>query len=82
MAIVAIAHNRKSFEAAVVESLAPLPLEQMVSGKRVAFKPNDTWASSDDKTAVTQPETLRAVSSTCEAIFSTGAFRKCRGGSG
>jgi uncharacterized protein (DUF362 family) len=61
MAIVAIAHNRKNIEAAVVEALAPLPLEQLVSGKRVAVKPNDTWASSDDKTAVTQPETLRAV---------------------
>jgi uncharacterized protein (DUF362 family) len=61
MAIVAIAHNRNNIEAAVVEALGKLPLEQMVSGKRLAVKPNDTWASSEDNTAVTQPETLRAV---------------------
>jgi uncharacterized protein (DUF362 family) len=61
MATVAITHNKNNIEAAVVEALNQLPLEQMVSGKRVAVKPNDTWASSEDKTAVTQPETLRGV---------------------
>ena len=30
-------------------------------GKRVAIKPNETWASTDDCTGVTQPDTLRAV---------------------
>src|SRR5918912_4089592 len=33
----------------------------MVAGKIVAVKPNETWASSDDTTGVTQPDTLRAV---------------------
>jgi uncharacterized protein (DUF362 family) len=30
-------------------------------GKRVTVKPNDTWASAEDTTAVAQPDTLRAV---------------------
>jgi uncharacterized protein (DUF362 family) len=32
-----------------------------VRGKRLAVKPNDTWASAEDTTGVTQPDTLRAV---------------------
>src|SRR5438034_50278 len=46
---------------AVAEALSHLPLEELVRGKRVAVKPNETWASSKDKTGVTQPDTLRAV---------------------
>jgi uncharacterized protein (DUF362 family) len=33
----------------------------LIRGKLVAVHPNDTWASAEDTTAVTQPETLRAV---------------------
>jgi len=47
---------------AVNEALSGLNgLEQMLKGKHVAVKPNDTWASPDDLTACTQPDTLRAV---------------------
>jgi uncharacterized protein (DUF362 family) len=48
-------------EKAVAEALGQLPLEPLVRGKRVAVKPNDTWASAEDTTGVTQPDTLRAV---------------------
>jgi uncharacterized protein (DUF362 family) len=48
-------------EAAIAEALAAIDLHSLVSGKRVAVKPNETWASEKDKTGVTQPDTLRAV---------------------
>src|SRR5213593_4406985 len=48
-------------EKAVDQVLGHVPLEALVRGKRVAVKPNDTWASAEDKTGVTQPDTLRAV---------------------
>ncbi len=60
MADVAVTQNH-SIEKAVSEALRHLPVETLVRGKRVAVKPNETWASSEDKTAVTQPDTLRAV---------------------
>jgi uncharacterized protein (DUF362 family) len=46
---------------AVVDALSHMPVEALVRGKLVAVKPNETWASSEDKTGVTQPDTLRAV---------------------
>src|SRR5487761_1864903 len=60
MADVAVTQN-KDIGKAVSEALGRLPVEALVRGKCVAVKPNDTWASSQDKTAVTQPDTLRAV---------------------
>jgi uncharacterized protein (DUF362 family) len=60
MATVVIAQNH-AIEAAVAEALRHLPLETPGRGKRVAVKPNDPWASAEDKTGVTQPDTLRAV---------------------
>lgn len=36
-------------------------IEGLVRGRKVGVKPNDTWASSDDKSVITQPDTLRAV---------------------
>jgi uncharacterized protein (DUF362 family) len=60
MASVVITQNFRILDA-ITEALDHIPLKQLVSGKVVAVKPNDTWASQDDKTAVTQPETLRAV---------------------
>jgi uncharacterized protein (DUF362 family) len=60
MVAVAIAQNF-AIEQAIAEALAHLDLEVMIRSKRVAVKPNDTWASADDTTAVTQPDTLRAV---------------------
>jgi uncharacterized protein (DUF362 family) len=60
MPAVVITRN-DAIEDAVAEALGHLPLEGLVRGKRVAVKPNETWASADDKTGVTQPDTLRAV---------------------
>lgn len=48
-------------ESAINTALDPLALESLIRGKLVAVKPNDTWASPQDTTAVTQPDTLRAV---------------------
>jgi uncharacterized protein (DUF362 family) len=50
-----------AIELAIPEALHHLELEPLIRGKRVAVKPNDTWASAEDTTAVTQPDTLRAV---------------------
>jgi uncharacterized protein (DUF362 family) len=60
MATVIITHNDAIAEA-IAEALRQLPLGPLVRGKRVAVKPNDTWASAEDKTGVTHPDTLRAV---------------------
>jgi len=60
MSTVAITRN-DSIEQAIHECLAHLPLAKLVKGKRVAVKPNETWASKDDITAVTQADTLRGV---------------------
>src|SRR5919204_5541094 len=57
--VVITRHDR--IETAIDEALAHIVLERLVRGKRVAVKPNDTWASRDDTTGVTQPDTLRAV---------------------
>src|SRR5438046_8441351 len=46
---------------AVEAALGPIDLEPLIRGKLVAVKPNETWASADDTTGVTQPDTLRAV---------------------
>src|SRR3954470_694651 len=60
MSAVVITHHQ-NIEQAIAEALANIPLEQVVRGKLVAVKPNETWASADDTTGVTQPDTLRAV---------------------
>jgi uncharacterized protein (DUF362 family) len=46
---------------AIAEALAQIALERLVRGKRVAVKPNETYATAEDTTGVTQPDTLRAV---------------------
>ena len=60
MVAVVITQN-DAIERAIAEALEPLPLDALVRGKIVAVKPNDTWASPEDVTGVTQPDTLRAV---------------------
>ena len=60
MVAVVITQN-DAIERAIAEALAHLPLDALVRGKIVAVKPNDTWASPEDVTGVTQPDTLRAV---------------------
>jgi uncharacterized protein (DUF362 family) len=60
MVAVVITQN-DAMERAIAEALEHLPLDALVCGKIVAVKPNDTWASPEDVTGVTQPDTLRAV---------------------
>jgi uncharacterized protein (DUF362 family) len=60
MVAVVITQN-DAIERAIAEALEQLPLDALVRGKIVAVKPNDTWASPEDVTGVTQPDTLRAV---------------------
>ena len=52
--------QNESIEQAIGEALRQIPLEPLVSRKLVAVKPNETWASAEDTTGVTQPDTLRA----------------------
>jgi uncharacterized protein (DUF362 family) len=58
---VVITLNRADIGAAIEEALGAIALEPLVAAKRVAVKPNETWASTDDTTGITQPDTLRAV---------------------
>ena len=58
---VVITLNRSDIGAAIDDALDAIALEPLVAGKRVAVKPNDTWASKEDKAGITQPDTLRAV---------------------
>lgn len=60
MTIVAIAHD-DDIGVAIGRALAHLDLPEIVSGRLVAIKPNETTATPSDQTAVTQPDTLRAV---------------------
>ncbi|HEX3657074.1 MAG TPA: DUF362 domain-containing protein [Pirellulales bacterium] len=60
MAKVAITQNY-DIELAIAAALVSIDLKPLVSGKLVAVKPNETYADAKDKTAVTQPDTLRAV---------------------
>lgn len=57
---VVIAHHA-DIAVAMEAALSPLDLADLIRGKSVAVKPNETWASREDTTAVTQPDTLRAV---------------------
>ncbi len=61
MATVSITQDLEDIEAAIGEALEFIPMEDLVRGKLVAVKPNDTWASGEDTTAVTQPDTLQAL---------------------
>jgi uncharacterized protein (DUF362 family) len=61
MVRVAIAHDLSSIERAIEQALGYLPLETLVRGKLVAVKPNETFATAQDTTGVTQADTLRAV---------------------
>src|SRR5438067_233394 len=57
---VAITQNN-NIELAITEALQHIEIEKIIRDKVVAVKPNETWASKDDLTAVTQGDTLRAV---------------------
>lgn len=57
---VAVTHHAQ-IERAIEQALGHLDIKDLIQGKLVAVKPNDTWASKSDTTGVTQPDTLRAV---------------------
>lgn len=61
MVAVAITQDEGSIERAIEEALGHVALDAIVRGKRVAVKPNETYADEHDTTGVTQPDTLRAV---------------------
>jgi uncharacterized protein (DUF362 family) len=60
MSKVAVTQHRE-IERAIVEGVSFFDFDNLIRGKIVAVKPNETWASNEDKTAVTQPDSLRAV---------------------
>lgn len=60
MATVAITQN-DNVAVAINDALGHLDVRRLVEGKSVAVKPNDTWASEQDRSGVTQPDTLQAV---------------------
>jgi uncharacterized protein (DUF362 family) len=61
MTTVAITQDLGDIAAAIAKALPYLALEPLIRGKLVAVKPNETWASAEDRTAVTQGDTLAAV---------------------
>lgn len=61
MTEVAIAHDDRDIGRAIDSALSALDFEDRIRGRVVAVKPNDTWASPDDTTGVTQGDTLLAV---------------------
>src|SRR5918992_1065759 len=60
-ATVVITQDREDIGRAIEEALRHIPLERLARGRLVAVKPNETWATERDTTAVTQGDTLRAV---------------------
>lgn len=58
---VAITQNRSDIGAAIEEALGHIDLGEIVSDKLVAIKPNETYATAQDTTGVTQADTLRAM---------------------
>jgi uncharacterized protein (DUF362 family) len=53
---------------AVAQALEHIDLAALVKGKIVAVKPNETWASKEDITGVTQADTLTAVLRALKAL--------------
>ena len=61
MATIVITRDQ-SIERAIDDALGRIPdLARLVHDRLVAVKPNETYADENDKTGVTQPDTLRAV---------------------
>jgi uncharacterized protein (DUF362 family) len=58
---VVITRNLTDIGVAIADALGEIALRPIVAGKIVAVKPNDTWASKEDTTGITQADTLRAV---------------------
>lgn len=60
MTEVIITHN-EDIGVAIGKALEHVDLPSLIQNKLVAVKVNETWASEEDRTGVTQPDTLRAV---------------------
>lgn len=60
MSVVSIVHESRQ-EDAIWGALDLLPLDDLFRDKVVGIKPNETWASPADLTAVTQADTLEAM---------------------
>ena len=60
MSQVVITHNQ-NIGTAIAAALQHIDLRPLVEGRLVAVKVNETWASGEDTSGVTQPDTLRAV---------------------
>ena len=60
MSTVVITKN-EDINAGIEEALHHVDVAVLTRGKIVAVKPNATWASKQDTSAVTQPDALRAV---------------------
>lgn len=61
MATVAITHDDHNIGHAIDDALGALGLDELIRDRLVAVKPNDTWATAEDTTGVTQADTFRAV---------------------
>lgn len=61
MSEVAIGFDENSIENSINNALKELDLADIITDKIVAIKPNDTYATEQDKTGVTQGDTLQAV---------------------
>lgn len=61
MPSVVLTQDRADIGRAIDDALGRIDVERIVRGKLVAVKPNETWATKDDTSAVTQGDTLRAV---------------------
>jgi uncharacterized protein (DUF362 family) len=68
MVAVAITHDLSSIERAIERAFAMLPLQPLIERRLVAVKPNETWASPEDISGVTQADTLRAVLRTLRGL--------------
>jgi len=61
MAKVAITQDLEEIGRAIDRALDHLAVEPLIRGRLVAIKPNETRATAEDQTGVTQADTLRAV---------------------
>lgn len=81
MSKVAITHHEDIAES-IRQALGHIDLKPLLRGKKVAIHPNDTWASEEDKTAVTQPESLRALIRIVKEHAPTELIITCGSGAG
>lgn len=61
MSTIAITQNPENIEEAIQQALGALEIDELIRAKYVAIKPNETYATEDDRAGVTQGDTLRAV---------------------